>query len=151
MAKRLGEMAELAFMQKAISMGFGVAKPWGDSDRYDFILNFGRVFWRVQVKSAWKRRVSYWMNGSGFNQMAYTSEDIDFLVAYINPEETWYVFPVEALEARSRFCLSPRASWTQYNKYREAWGLLRGEPLPEEPVRLRAPKADSEQATEPEC
>ena len=28
--KRRGEIAELAFMRKAISLGFGVAKPWGD-------------------------------------------------------------------------------------------------------------------------
>ena len=40
--KRRGEIAELAFMQKAVSLGFGVAKPWGDSDRYDYILDAGR-------------------------------------------------------------------------------------------------------------
>ena len=39
--KRRGEIAELAFMQKAVSLGFGVAKPWGDSERYDFILDAG--------------------------------------------------------------------------------------------------------------
>ena len=49
--KRRGELAELAFMRKAISLGFGVAKPWGDSDRYDFILDSGRRLWRVQVRS----------------------------------------------------------------------------------------------------
>ena len=31
-SKRRGEVAELAFMHKVISMGFRVAKPWGDSD-----------------------------------------------------------------------------------------------------------------------
>jgi hypothetical protein len=31
--KRKGEAAELAFMLKAVSLGFGVAKPWGDSER----------------------------------------------------------------------------------------------------------------------
>jgi hypothetical protein len=39
--KRKGEIAELAFMQKAVTLGFGIAKPWGDSDRYDFVLNCG--------------------------------------------------------------------------------------------------------------
>jgi hypothetical protein len=28
-------------MQKAVTLGFGVAKPWGDSDRYDYILDAG--------------------------------------------------------------------------------------------------------------
>ncbi|PYV75282.1 MAG: hypothetical protein DMG97_06765 [Acidobacteria bacterium] len=47
---RRGEVGELAFMRNAISLGFGVAKPWGDSDHYDFILNLGHLFWRIQVK-----------------------------------------------------------------------------------------------------
>jgi hypothetical protein len=38
--KRKGEAVELAFMLKAVSLGFGVAKPWGDSERYDFILGY---------------------------------------------------------------------------------------------------------------
>ena len=33
--KRKGEIAELVFMFKAISLGFGVAKPWGESDHYE--------------------------------------------------------------------------------------------------------------------
>ena len=49
--KNLGELAELAFMRKAASMGFAVAKPWGDSDRYDVIVRSEKMFWRVQVKS----------------------------------------------------------------------------------------------------
>src|SRR5947209_3330027 len=36
--KRRGELAELAFVYKAASLGFGVAKPYGDSERYDFRL-----------------------------------------------------------------------------------------------------------------
>jgi hypothetical protein len=49
--KEKGELAELAFLHKAASLGFGVARPHGDSERYDFILDSGERFWRVQVKS----------------------------------------------------------------------------------------------------
>src|SRR5437667_5218161 len=49
--KRHREAAEAAFLAKASGLGFGVAKPWGDSERYDFILDCGHGFWRVQVKS----------------------------------------------------------------------------------------------------
>ena len=38
-------------MRKAATLGFAVAKPWGDCDRYDVIVRFGKVFWRVQIKS----------------------------------------------------------------------------------------------------
>ena len=54
--KRRGELSELAFVHKAASLGFGVAKPYGDSERFDFILVSrdwpqGDQLWRVQVKS----------------------------------------------------------------------------------------------------
>jgi hypothetical protein len=49
--KRCGERNEAAFLHKASSLGFGVAKPWGDSERYDFILDNGRRLLRVQIKS----------------------------------------------------------------------------------------------------
>jgi hypothetical protein len=39
-AKHRGELAELAFMRKAATLGFAVAKPWGDSDRYDVVVRF---------------------------------------------------------------------------------------------------------------
>jgi hypothetical protein len=29
------------------SLGFGVSKTWGDSERYDFILDSGKRLWRV--------------------------------------------------------------------------------------------------------
>ena len=50
-SKRKGELSEAAFLLKATSLGFGVAKPWGDSERYDFILDSRERLWRVQVKS----------------------------------------------------------------------------------------------------
>ena len=49
--KRAGERSEAAFLNKASQLGFGVAKPWGDSERYDFILDNGRRLLRVQIKA----------------------------------------------------------------------------------------------------
>jgi hypothetical protein len=45
--KALGEAAEAAFLAKVTSLGFGVSKTWGDSERYDFILDSGKRLWRV--------------------------------------------------------------------------------------------------------
>jgi len=47
--KQRGELAEMGFMFKAAGLGFGVAKPWGDSERYDFILDNGHRLLRVQI------------------------------------------------------------------------------------------------------
>src|SRR5882672_11123806 len=38
--KRRGELAELAFTLKATALGFTVSKPYGDSNRYDAIVDF---------------------------------------------------------------------------------------------------------------
>jgi len=38
--KRRGELAELAFTLKATALGFTVSKPYGDSNRYDCIVDF---------------------------------------------------------------------------------------------------------------
>jgi len=40
--KRRGELAELAFAHKASALGFKVAKPYGTSERYDFVVDSGR-------------------------------------------------------------------------------------------------------------
>ena len=66
--KQLGEIAEAEFVAKAVGMGFVVAKPWGDSEPYDFIVNPKKsfIFWRVQVKSA---HVIGRMEGAAFGLM----------------------------------------------------------------------------------
>ena len=58
-SKRQGELSELAFVYKAASLGFIVAKPYGDNERYDFVVDSGQRLWRVQVKST-----SYLHSGS---------------------------------------------------------------------------------------
>src|SRR5580693_4859870 len=46
--KRMGGLSQAAFLVKAQSLGFGLALPWGASERYDFIVwarPRGRVLW----------------------------------------------------------------------------------------------------------
>ncbi len=50
--KRRGEAAEAAFLARATHLGFSVCIPWGDSNRYDSVVELDRGFLRVQVKSA---------------------------------------------------------------------------------------------------
>jgi hypothetical protein len=50
--KRRGEAAEAAFLARATHLGFTVLIPWGDSNRYDSVVELDRGFLRVQVKSA---------------------------------------------------------------------------------------------------
>ena len=128
--KRFGEHSEAAFLERATYEGFGVAKPWGDSDRYDFILDSGHRLWRVQVKSTSNfHDNAYHVNcGRRLNQSAvpYKKSQIDFLVVYVVPEETWYIIPVADLERRVSLLLYPKNNPKRglYGKFREAWHLF---------------------------
>jgi hypothetical protein len=140
--KHRGELAELAFMRRAAALGFAVAKPWGDSDRYDVILRVRKVFWRVQIKSVWAKyraRTHYRLKTTGASTVPYSAEEIDFLVAYIFPEDAWYVFPVVVVENCQVMCITPESKRSRFNQYREAWDLMR----PTEPEIITAqPVAD---------
>ena len=129
-AKRLGEMAEAAFVAKVAEMGFSVAKPWGDSDPYDFITQSGGRLCRVQVKSAYRagKDGSYYFHAHGHAHEAYGQDQIDVLVAYVAPEDVWYVFPVEVVHGVRSLKLFPRSrrKKSKYEKYREAWERMAG-------------------------
>ncbi len=129
--KQLGEIAEAEFIAKAVGLGFVVAKPWGDSEPYDFIVNPKKSFhfWRVQVKSAHTVGAD---GGCSFrahdhNQKSYTSEDIDALVAYARPMNAWYVMPVRVVEELKSLMLYPgsRGRRSRFERWREAWDVLR--------------------------
>jgi len=143
--KRLGEMAEAAFVAKASGLGFSVAKPWGDSDPYDFITQAGERLCRVQVKSAHRagKDGGYSFHAHGHSLQAYDRDEIDILVAYVVPVDAWYVFPVEVVQGVRSLKLFPgsRRKRSKYEKYREAWGLMRGKDWKSETVGLRARSA----------
>jgi hypothetical protein len=125
--KRRGELAELAFMRKAATYGFVVAKPWGDSLCYDFVVRAGKAFWRIQVKSVRAKspnRRYYRVGTVKSPKLPYSSEDIDFLVAYIFAEDIWYVFPAQVFENAKSLCLRPGSSRSRFEQYREAWKLI---------------------------
>jgi PD-(D/E)XK endonuclease len=150
-SKRAGELSEAAFLHKAVGLGFRVTKPWGDSERYDFVLDSGRRLWRVQIKcTAALRAGGYHIQPIHFvygkSKVVYTADDIDVLAAHVVPLDVWYVVPVGALAQGKSLRLYPDdgCKTARFEKYREAWDLFRGgadandvlddDPAPEKPV-----------------
>jgi PD-(D/E)XK endonuclease len=138
--KRRGELAELVFVLIATRLGFGVSKPYGDSERYDFILDGRRpphasttspaLLWRVQVKcSTQLLNGLYRVNAhrrSGGRAIPYLPSEIDFIAAYIVPEDTWYIIPIHAVRGTSLlFRRKKDRRPGLYDQYRESWRLLR--------------------------
>jgi hypothetical protein len=130
-AKRLGEIAEAMFLAKAADLGFTVLKPWGDSEAYDFVLDAHRGrggFSRVQVKSAHRkgRDQGYSFSSHDFTMQPYRAHDIDAIVAYVVPEDAWYIIPIDVLRNTKALQLFPSRSrrGSKYEKYRDAWQYL---------------------------
>ena len=128
--KRRGEWVELQFMARAAAHGLTVCKPWGECTRYDFAVEHQGRFTRVQVKST----SNYFQNQyqcrctPPTRPRGYRCYEIDFLAAYIVPEEVWYIIPVSVVsKLRRSISLAPHRVH-KYNRYLEAWHLLRKSP-----------------------
>ena len=128
--KKKGEISELAFLHKAATLGFTVSRPYGESERYDFIVHSGKRLWKVQVKStsqihhgAYTVNVQKNTNGC---IVEYTEDEIDFLVAHIVPEDAWLVIPVRAFTPLRTVRAYPRGDprTSRYEQYRDAWWLM---------------------------
>ena len=130
--KVTGERSESDFQSAAIHRNFGIARPWGDSRRYDFILDNGSALFRVQVKcteclraDAYETRATY---SDGKGRAVYTKKDIDFIAAHVVPLDIFYIIPVEICTPQPmlRFYPHRKARVMRLEPYREAWDLLEG-------------------------
>ena len=122
--KRVGEMIEAAFLAKVCKLRIPVCKPWGDSERYDFVVEWGKGFWSVQVKGGSRGKGSIYRARAGRLGKVFTKDDMDFVVVHIVPEDLWYVVPIEIAEGLTTLWFNPRSTRARFEKYREAWCLL---------------------------
>jgi hypothetical protein len=125
--KQRGEWAEMCFMARAAAHGLCVAKPYGDSARYDFAIEHEGHFLRVQVKSTKYMRFGSYICHTTSTQ-PYRANQIDFFAAYVIPADAWYILPASALQGKAMVCFSPHRKTSKYGRYREAWHLLRAKP-----------------------
>jgi len=126
--KERGEWVELCFMALAAGMGMYVSKPYGDSRRYDVLVEANGRIWRVQVKSTIYRRRGneYSLNVMGPGRKRYEEGTVDFFAVYLIPADEWYIIPYEALGKRLTLHFAPGGKRQKYARYREAWHLLLG-------------------------
>jgi hypothetical protein len=129
-ATQQGDLGEAAFLHKAASLGFMVAKPWGNAYAFDFIVGAGQNLWRVQVKSGTYSRKGVYHVGvhRSFNHKtySYSESDFDFAAVYLIPEETWYILPVREVVGHTTLHFRPQLDPSQdkYGLYREHWPQL---------------------------
>jgi PD-(D/E)XK endonuclease len=135
--KLRGDIAEQAAVLYALKREWGMLKPVGDRLPYDLVFDVAGSLIRIQVKSAWfdepsgnyvvdNRRTK--TNRRVMLREVYQLTDFDFALAYIEPLDLFYVFPVDVFisygseihlveaEKRQR---KPRSM-----EYRDAWNLM---------------------------
>ncbi len=125
--KDRGHWVEMQFMARASAHGLIVSKPWGDTCRYDFIVEHKGRFSRVQVKSTAQYRP-----GTGWVVQlragrTYSRSQIEFFAIYVIEEEAWYIVPIGLVAGHFSLMVNPRNGRNKFWKYLEAWHLLRGE------------------------
>ena len=142
-SKLRGELAELRFMARAAEEGLTVIKPWGDSNRYDFVVENSGKFLRVQVKSSRMRQGNHFLCGfRRAQQKPYKAGELDFMAVYLVPIQTWYIIPSKVVcGVKAVMCFSPHNSLSKHHQYREAWHLLGATGVADEPVRAKGTSA----------
>lgn len=141
--KERGEWAELRFMCRAAEHGFKITRPWGGSSPYDFVVDLGGRFVSVQVKSTTcLLRRKYKVQRAGCfavtvrhqSRRPYGLADFHYLAAYVIPRDLWYIIPFALVIGRKTVLLRPDdPPENGYERYREAWSLLREVPPPIKP------------------
>ena len=111
-------------MARAAGRGLAVCKPWGDSLRYDFVVETEGGFLRVQVKSTIHHRGSrgYLCKVQPHRKVTqYTGLEFDFLALYVIPEDVWYIVPSRAAltRATTSIYLSPSIPGRRYERYKK--------------------------------
>lgn len=119
----------MRFLLEAATRGLVVAKPWGDNLPFDFVVGGGRRWLRVQVKSTLNRvhRGYQVITVHRRTGRGYTARDIDFLAAYVIPDDTWYLIPVGACTGKLALVVFPRKRphhGGRFEPFKEAWHLL---------------------------
>jgi len=128
-AKERGEWAEVRFLSRAMEQRFRVAKLWGDSAPYDLMVEQHGIAHRVQVKSTIrgpKAGGAYPCHMPMGKRRVHMLEEIDFVAAYIIQLDLWYIIPAGVVAKRKgSIWLSPWRRQSKYERYLEAWHLLR--------------------------
>lgn len=132
---RKGDIAEMAFLTRAMRFGFNVCKPLNTDCSYDVLVEVLGHYSRVQVKSAWTEKGG-WGTGRVYSvrvcrahrhkRQFYSADDTDFFAAYVAAEDAWYIIPREVVASQTDVGLFPHIpnSRGHLEIYREAWDLL---------------------------
>jgi len=125
MEKLKGELAEAKFLTEALSKGFIVSKPFGDSCEYDFIIDYNGKLNKIQIKSIWTLSESKdrYTTKIGKTTKKIKYDLVDFCGIFVL--NTWYFIPIKEVDGIN-VCVYPhRDSNGKYEAYKNNWQILK--------------------------
>lgn len=113
-SKQIGNLTEMKTMISFMELGFNVLTPYGDCERYDFVVDIKGHLYKVQSKtsSSQDEGASFSFSCTSCNRKAgaivhhkYSEEDIDFFATLFNNQ--CYLIPVSECGNRKILRLLP--------------------------------------------
>ena len=109
-----GMLTEIRCIEKFIELGYFCSVPYGDSCKYDVIVDIDNVLYRIQCKSStWAKdtveeKVAFVMNTNhttvnttGVKRYTYNATEVDFFYTYF--EGKHYLVPISEVEGKGTF------------------------------------------------
>lgn len=99
--KRFGNVGEAKALSWFIENGIPVSVPFGDNEKYDFIIDLNNKLLKIQVKSSsqlFQERLVFNLRSVRYNSSGshvYTSSEIDFFVLYHEYTKQLYILSPE--------------------------------------------------------
>lgn len=107
--KKVGERSEAKILSHLLEMGYKVSIPWGDSSRYDLLVDTGEKIYRVQCKTCLDNEGSdgtVVIEVSNYNPFMeersyYNKSEIDVFAVYTREYDEVLFIPIEKIEEYS--------------------------------------------------
>ena len=124
---RNGRVAEFVVGARLVELGFDLFWPVNDQPPIDVVTVWKSVVHRVQIKSKNAPRDSQLSQEVRVESL--DCKKCDFLIAYLSTQTAFYVLPTSAVKNKKTLVFYPNGKTARvendYEKYRDAWHLLR--------------------------
>lgn len=113
-SKQIGNITELESMLAFMKKGYNVLTPYGDCERYDFVVDINGKFYRIQCKTSNSddNGASFHFNCRSCNRSdgkiqhhTYSKDEIDYFSTIFN--DICYLIPVDECGSDKRLRLEP--------------------------------------------
>lgn len=125
MNKKSGETAECYFDYLAMTQGFVVSEPRGDSAPYDRIVEFGGKLTKVQIKMRSSqnsvKQKNYIVSIQKADGSGYTPQEVDVVAILLKNEDIWYFVPIKKTSKKMR--VNPKKD--KLDVYKNNWSVFK--------------------------